>query len=137
MATTNNTNLSTSVINFFKAILNRPPVLLNLNQLIDGQAIDNHRYLGLQKVPLQQIRGTTSSGRCKDFDGNFRLINERNENRWQSVIQARRRLSKMPPVHLIQYNGIYFVEDGHHRISVAATCGDQEIEAVVTEVVVE
>jgi hypothetical protein len=38
----------------------------------------------------------------------------------------------MPPVVLVQVGDIYFVEDGHHRISVALAWGEQEIEAEVT-----
>jgi hypothetical protein len=38
----------------------------------------------------------------------------------------------LPPVELIQVGSVYFVRDGHHRISVARAMGQQEIEAVVT-----
>jgi len=43
-----------------------------------------------------------------------------------------RRGAKLPPVALIRVGQVYFVEDGHHRISVAKAHGDQDIEAVVT-----
>lgn len=39
---------------------------------------------------------------------------------------------KLPPVALIQVGEVYFVEDGHHRISVAKLWGEHEIEAEVT-----
>ena len=38
----------------------------------------------------------------------------------------------MPLVRLIQVGELYFVSDGHHRISVARAFGQQEIEAQVT-----
>jgi hypothetical protein len=38
----------------------------------------------------------------------------------------------MPPVELIQVRDVYFVQDGHHRISVARALGELDIEAKVT-----
>jgi len=37
----------------------------------------------------------------------------------------------LPPVELIQVGGCYFVRDGHHRISVARSFGQQYIEAEI------
>ena len=37
-----------------------------------------------------------------------------------------------PPVELIQVGEVYFVRDGHHRISVSRVLGRVEIDAVVT-----
>ena len=49
-----------------------------------------------------------------------------------SVTRAYLRGIGLPPVELIQIGEVYFVRDGHHRISVAAALGQQEIDAVVT-----
>jgi hypothetical protein len=38
----------------------------------------------------------------------------------------------LPPVDLIELGDVYFVNDGHHRISVAKMLGQREIEAQVT-----
>jgi hypothetical protein len=38
----------------------------------------------------------------------------------------------LPPVALIQVGDVYFVRDGHHRISVARALGRNQIEAKVT-----
>ena len=38
----------------------------------------------------------------------------------------------LPPVELIRGGDVYFVRDGHHRISVAAACEAREIDALVT-----
>jgi hypothetical protein len=40
----------------------------------------------------------------------------------------------MPPVDLLQIGEIYFVRDGHHRVSVARALGRPDIDALVTEV---
>ena len=41
----------------------------------------------------------------------------------------------MPPVDLLKVGEIYFVRDGHNRISVARALGRNDIDAYVTEVV--
>src|SRR6266540_5030436 len=71
-------------------------------------------------------------GRCDDFDVGFHPLKEHTEERWVSVARAQLRGLGLPPVELIQLGAVYFVRDGHHRISVAAALGQQEIDAVVT-----
>jgi hypothetical protein len=46
-----------------------------------------------------------------------------------------RRGEAMPPVDLVRIGQIYFVRDGHHRVSVARALGHGDIDALVTEVV--
>jgi uncharacterized ParB-like nuclease family protein len=38
---------------------------------------------------------------------------------------------ELPPVELVQLGDLYFVRDGHHRISVAQAMGQESIEAEV------
>ena len=40
----------------------------------------------------------------------------------------------MPPVSLFKVGDLYFVRDGHHRVSVAKSQGRDDIDAYVTEV---
>jgi len=40
----------------------------------------------------------------------------------------------MPPIDVYRINGLHFVEDGHHRVSVALAMGDTTIAAHVREV---
>ena len=39
---------------------------------------------------------------------------------------------KIPPVILVKIGEIYFVQDGHHRVSVARAQAQTEIPAIVT-----
>jgi hypothetical protein len=89
-----------------------------------------HRLAGVQPVLIRQIRGT--EGRSEDFDGRFNPLNERSKSRWLSIATARKLGVPMPPVELIQVGEIYFVRDGHHRISVALAFGEEAIDAEVT-----
>jgi hypothetical protein len=88
------------------------------------------RYAGMQTVPIDQIRG--SQGRSDDFDRDFNPLRNHNKERWLSVAAARQRGRTLPPVDLVQVGDVYFVLDGHHRISVARAFGQRDIEAEVT-----
>ena len=115
------------------SVLSRPSAqLLTLAEVAASCRSLGHSYLGVQQVPLHRILGSASQGRSQDFDANFRPQRTAVKERWQSIIAARQRGVKLPPVVLIQVGNIYFVEDGHHRISVAHAWGEQEIEAEVT-----
>jgi hypothetical protein len=104
--------------------------LLDLTTVTASCAIGDRRAAGTRIVPIRQIRG--SEGRCVDFDVAFHPLKAHTEDRWLSVAKANVRGHGLPPIELIQVGEIYFVRDGHHRISVAAALGQQEIDAVVT-----
>jgi hypothetical protein len=106
--------------------------LFDLAKVQASCKILGQRDLGPRTVSISQIRGSGSEGRCRDFDADFRPLKTHNESRWLGVAAARQRGVKAPPVSLTQVGDIYFVEDGHHRISVARALGQEKIEAVVT-----
>jgi hypothetical protein len=81
-------------------------------------------------VPIAQIVG--SEGRCGDFDRDFNPLHDHPRERWLRIAAARRRGAPLPPVDLVQVGDLYFVQDGHHRISVARALGQPDIEARVT-----
>lgn len=103
----------------------------HLQSLKTAQPLASSHYVGKQMVPLSQIRGSSNQGRSRDFDAAFRPLNQHNKERWLSVAKAHLLGVKLPPVSLIQVGNNYFVQDGHHRISVAMALGNDEIEAEV------
>jgi len=105
--------------------------LLELNAVLATSTVLNSQFAGVQQVAVSQIRGTGSKGRGQDFDADFNLLNTRNEARWLSVASAWQQ-GKVAPVSLIQVGNTYFVQDGHHRVSVVRAAGQDEIEAEVT-----
>lgn len=111
-------------------LLGQSRQLLDLNTVAASRAIADRHAAGTQTVPIRQIRG--SEGRCDDFDVAFRPLKEHTEERWLSVARAYLRGLGLPPVELVQLGEVYFVRDGHHRISVAAALGQHEVDAVVT-----
>jgi hypothetical protein len=94
--------------------------------------VSEHR-VGLEVVPLDAIVGTVDRGR--DFDRTFRPTSGRVRSRWEQIAAATRRGESMPPVDLVRIGEIYFVRDGHHRVSVARALGRVDIDGYVTEVV--
>jgi hypothetical protein len=124
--------LQTHLNKIWLALTRRSPHLLDLAAIQTTGRVVGAYYTGRQIVPLSQIRGSASSARCADFDANFQPLKAHLQTRWQGITAARRRGVKLPPVTLIRIGEVYFVEDGHHRISVAKAQGEQVIEAEVS-----
>ncbi|NWF79838.1 MAG: DUF4032 domain-containing protein [Chloroflexi bacterium] len=97
--------------------------------------VRGQRAIGSQTVPLDHIVG--SEGRYADFDRQFAPLNEATMIRWMSIDRAHHEDVGLPAVELYKLGDIYFVKDGHHRISVARMRGQLAIDATVTELVVD
>lgn len=106
----------------------RPSRLLDLGCY--QSQMKNGRYAGQREVTLDNIRGT--EGRLNDFDDRFNPLTDRTRERWVSIARANDAGMDLPPVELIRVDEVYFVRDGHHRISVARAFGQTTITARVT-----
>lgn len=83
-------------------------------------------------VPLNVLVGTVS--RSQDFDRLFRPRNEALRERWERLASLPANAAPLPPVSLIRVGELYFVEDGHHRVSVARARGQLAIDGHVRQV---
>ncbi len=112
--------------------------LLDLQTVLAADVRQNRVESVRQMVSLANIKGSANNGRTHDFDSQFRPKNQRTQSRWVGLATARSLGKRIPPVQLTKISGIpalediYFVEDGHHRISLAATMGEDTIDAEVT-----
>jgi hypothetical protein len=106
--------------------------LLTLDEVTGALGMRGERYLGLQTIRLAAIVGTIDSRR--DFDRRFRPTSNRVRSRWEQLALAQRRGAPIPPIEVYRVGDLYFVSDGHHRVSIAAATGRQMIDAYVTEV---
>ena len=95
--------------------------------MAEGPPID----LGIQTVPLAAIRGSVD--RYQDFDLAFLPRHSSLRDRWERVAAARQHGLPMPPIELYKVGDIYFVRDGHHRVSVCRARNDKTIQAHVIE----
>ena len=105
--------------------------LLSLPEVRSRIQVRGQRDLGYRVVPLDRIVG--SEGRPGDFDRHFAPRRANTSQRWMRIRRAHLDERALPPVELIKVGEIYFVRDGHHRLSVARLVGQQEIEAHVVE----
>jgi hypothetical protein len=106
--------------------------ILPFEEVVDALGRVGQVDRGLQVVPLDAIVGTVD--RAADFDRGFRPTTTRLRSRWERIAAAQRRGEALPPVSLYQVGELYFVRDGHHRVSVAKSLGRMDIDAYVTEV---
>jgi hypothetical protein len=113
----------------WSALSGRSRCLLSLEKVDTHCTVDARTYAGIDMVPVCQICGT--EGRSVDFDRDFNPLQDNNRERWLSIAGAWERGKKLPPVALIRVDDVYFVRDGHHRISVAQALGQRHIQAKV------
>jgi len=90
----------------------------------------NRKFLGVQEIAVQGIIGTV--GRQNDFDRQFRPLNKYLRERWVNAYLALER-DGWSPILVHKVGDFYYVEDGHHRISVAQALGIAYIQAKVWE----
>lgn len=106
--------------------------LLSLDQVVSALGPRGERRLGLQTIRLDTIVGTLDARR--DFDRRFRPASNRLRSRWVRLALAARQGEAIPPIEVYRVGGCHFVEDGHHRVSIARATRQKTIDAYVTEV---
>ena len=107
-------------------------LILPFEEVIDALGVLGREDRGLQIVPLDAIVGTVD--RAADFDRGFRPTSPRLRSRWERIAAAQRRGESLPPISLYRVGDLFFVRDGHHRVSVAKSLGRQDIDAYVVEI---
>lgn len=107
-------------------------LILPFDEVLEALGKTGERRLGAESIDLDSVVGTVDRGR--DFDRRFRPTSHRVRRRWERIAAAMRRGESLPPISVYRVGGIHFVEDGHHRVSVARQLGRDMIEAYVTEI---
>ena len=110
-------------------------LILPFDEVVAALGRRGERRLGLQTIDLDSIVGTVD--RSREFDRGFRPTSRRVRQRWERIAKAMRRGEAMPPIDVYRVGELHFVEDGHHRVSVARQLGLEVVEASVTEIVTE
>src|SRR5438270_13386129 len=107
--------------------------MLPFEEVVAALGRRSQRDLGLRTIPLDSIVGSVDRRRG-EFDRQFRPTSTEVRGRWEGIATARRRGQAMPPIDVYRIGELHFVQDGHHRVSVARALGDTHIEAHVKEV---
>jgi uncharacterized protein (TIGR00730 family) len=121
---------------FFRKILSfftgQPAAgLLSFDEVRRKLKIHGQHYAGVQTIPLATIAG--SVGRYQEFNRAFLPTQEFIRERWMRVYEAAHSSAGFPPIDVYKIGDVYFVRDGHHRVSVLKELGATTIEATVTE----
>ncbi len=116
---------------FVSRLSRRSDELLSYDDVRKQHLVKGQHELGVRIVPIDQIIG--SMGRCRDFDRAFYPRQTDTCDRWMSIARASYQNVTLPLVELYKVGDSYFVQDGHHRISVARANGQDFIDAHVIE----
>jgi hypothetical protein len=95
--------------------------LLRLEDALAALGADGDMGQRTAEVAVADVVGT--AGRPFDFDHEFRLVNKALQSRWDGLFRAVASGVEPPAVKLVQLGELYFVKDGHHRVSVARALG--------------
>lgn len=109
----------------------KPTNLLSYDNVKEKLHIGGPIYRGVKTIRVEQIAG--SLNRYHEFDRAFLPKEDQLASRWQKVDRAFYEDIHLPPVVLYKVGDVYFVVDGHHRVSVAREQGQEYIEAEVRE----
>lgn len=90
----------------------------------------NRRFISVQEISVHHIIGTIS--RQGDFDHKFRPLKNYLRDRWVNTYMTLQG-EGWPPILVHKVGNKYYVEDGHHRVSVAKSLGIVFIQAMVWE----
>lgn len=109
----------------------RPADLLPFEEVKEKLRLKQIIERGVMEVPLDLIVG--SVGREHEFNRVFLPRDETLRDRWEEVRDLAEGQRGFPAVELYYVSDVYFVVDGHHRVSVARSLGSPTIEARVKE----
>lgn len=105
---------------------------LSFDDVVKALGFKSERRLGVKVIPIDAIIGSVD--KVRDFDRRFRPTSGRSRERWERLARASRKGEAIPPIDVYQLGAYYFVQDGHHRVSVARALGLDVIEAYVTRI---
>ncbi len=108
--------------------------LLSYDEVLNKLKLTGRSTRGVREIPVEAIVGTVE--RFADFTRTFLPRQVGDEQRWASLMTfvTQHSLDALPPIDVYQIGSAYFVQDGHHRVSIARQLGIQFITASVTEV---
>jgi hypothetical protein len=85
------------------------------------------------KSTVEASRVVGSVGKHDRFDEGFMSLSGASSERWKRIDRAFRSGQELPPVTLYLLGEDYFVQDGHHRVSVYRFLGVEGLDDEVTE----
>jgi hypothetical protein len=114
-------------------LVRRPGRLQSFAEAVEAKQPAQAITLGLQDIPTGDVVG--SVGRSRDYTRRFRPRSSAGpeKERWRMIYTLAVTGLGFPPVELYKIGQVYYVKDGHHRISVASHLAWPTIQACVIE----
>lgn len=103
----------------------------NLADFNKAQHSNNRVDMGIHEIDVSQIKGSVSNNR--NFDDEFNPRNTVSQNRWSRLYIGYLQGDPIPPIDVYKIEDTYYVEDGHHRVSVSRSIGRPYIDAHIID----
>lgn len=114
----------------FTRLRGRDNRVLLLSDVLDTVGAAGQTHVGVQEIRVDRIVGTENRG--EDFSRDFHPRKSWLENRWVGIYKLMARSEFHEPISVIEVGGVYFLRDGHHRVSVARELDREFLPATVT-----
>lgn len=105
--------------------------LLPLDEVTRRLRIRGQRYLGVQPIPVASIVGSVD--RMVDFDRTFQPRRRPLRDRVRRLRQIYPD-GQIPAIAVYEVGGLYFVNDGHHRVALAHELEIEYVDAEITRI---
>ncbi|SEF78849.1 nucleoside-binding protein [Eubacterium ruminantium] len=120
----------------YKAALQkgRHPYLPVLDEILDESDIVQEKNMGVIRVPLSRVVGTSTRSRTYSFASNFMpILGFKTEfaNKWSALADAQMNEGIRDPIKVYEYLNYYYVIEGNKRVSVMKFFDALEIPAEV------
>lgn len=114
------------------------PTLLVLDDILPSKGSYAEIPLGLVQIPLDQIAGTKTNGRCNAFARNFMPILDPDSEfaqKWATLSSDVAEDGLREPVKAYEYMNQFYVEEGNKRVSVSKFFDGIAIPGTVTRLI--
>jgi uncharacterized ParB-like nuclease family protein len=109
--------------------------LRSIEPMLRAAGTEGRSFGGVHEIPVDRIAGSVAPDlKSGDFDPSFLPLNRRMRERWTRIYRAMVEGDELPPIDVYNVDDLYYVIDGHHRVSVARALGRPTINARVINV---
>jgi uncharacterized ParB-like nuclease family protein len=115
----------------FSFVTGRPTLLLPFELVRERLGAQRRGSTQTKEIDLANVVGSVN--RYREFDREFLPLSERTAERWEKVRDSLYTMDEFPPIDVYEIEGLYYVVDGNHRVSVARRLGHRTIKAHVVK----
>ncbi len=97
------------------------PYMQVLEEIMNRKNTAGQIPVATLEIPIDRIVGSVAKGRINAFAGNFMPLLPRDSefaDKWTSLIYAHENHGINDPISVIEYMGLFYVQEGHKRVSV-------------------